>query len=156
MKKTLLAIVLLTGSVWAAPEGNVYHTIADPTWHVSKIGTRWVIEDSRGFFVGYYVPLPAPQVAASPKPVAPTPPTASTTNNASSSGGSYYNSAAYRNYNNGYGNNGFYGNYGYGNYGYGYGSPYHYNPNCQNIPPAPPAPKPDPNAGRGRAMVPTN
>ncbi len=116
MKKTLIALVLTTASVWAAPEGNVYHTIADPTWHVTRIGSRWVIEDSRGFFVGYYVPQPAPAPAPAPSsapataaaPVAPPP--ASQGN----AGGSYSNNGAYGYYNGGYGyygNNGFYGNH---------------------------------------------
>lgn len=161
MKKTLIAIALLTASVWAAPEGNVYHTIADPTWHVTRIGSRWVIEDSKGFFVGYYVPQAAPaapaaaptstqQTTASAPPAPATGPAASSGN----AGGSYYSNSAYGAYNggygnysgygyNGYGNNGFYGNYGYGN------SPYYQpgfnNAHCERQQQAPePPPKADP------------
>ena len=121
MKKTLIALVLATASVWAA-EGNVYHTIADPTWHVTRIGSRWVIEDSKGFFVGYYVPqqvapvAPAASSAPATTATAPTAPPAPPTQ--SNAGGSYSNNYGYGNYGygyNGYGNNGFYGNNYYNN-----------------------------------------
>jgi len=137
MKKTLIALVLTTASVWAAPEGNVYHTIADPTWHVTRIGSRWVIEDSRGFFVGYYVPqaapvaTPAPSSAPAPTASAPTapPPPASQGN----AGGSYsYN-----------------GGYGYYNGGYGYG--YNYYNHC---PPQTHQPEPPLQPGRDKNDIP--
>lgn len=141
MKKTLIAFALMTAAVWAAPEGNVYHTIADPTWHVTRIGSRWVIEDSKGFFVGYYVPQPAAPVA----PVAPaaakapattaTPPAAGNSAAQGNSGSSYYNNGAYGNYSGygfgnygGYGYNGFYGQNHYNSGNYHYNS----NENCQH------------------------
>ena len=141
MKKTLIAFMLTTAAVWAAPEGNVYHTIADPTWHVTRIGSRWVIEDSRGFFVGYYVPRPtAPTVAAEPPASVPAPAVTSNSAPQSNSGSSSSSNQASGDYSGGYGN---YSGYGYG-YGYnGFGNNgfyrnnyynhggYHYNANCQ-------------------------
>lgn len=156
MKKTLIAFALTTAAVWAAPEGNVYHTISDPTWHVTRIGSRWVIEDSRGFFVGYYVPQPAPPVAApaAPAATATNPPTSVSGNGASQGnpGDSYYDNGAFGNYNS-YRNNGVYGN----NY---YNNGYYYNNNGNCTPqfhpqnPPPERDKPEVPASQWRVGVP--
>lgn len=147
MKKTLIAFALTTAAVWAAPEGNVYHTIADPTWHVTKIGSRWVIEDSKGFFVGYYVPQATPPVAAPAPSSAPTstasaPTVPPASNNGSGPDQGSYN-GGYGNYNGyGYGyngnrNNGFYGNNYYNNGGYYYNNDAHCQPQFNPQPPPP-------------------
>ncbi|MBX3172668.1 MAG: hypothetical protein KF760_35045 [Candidatus Eremiobacteraeota bacterium] len=140
MKKTLIAFALTTAAVWAAPNDNVYHTIADPTWHVTRIGSRWVIEDSKGFFVGYYVPLPTPPAAV--PTVSSAPAAAPSTPAAASAPAAAQGNGAYGYGYNGYGNNGFYGNNYYNNGGYYYNN----NANCQprfHQPPQPQQPQRD-------------
>ena len=166
MKKMLLVLALTTASVWA--ENNVYREISDPTWRVTKIGPRWVIEDSKGFFVGYYVPKATPPAAAAPTaPDSNAPsasnsaPTAPSTGSTANNDSAYYDDSAYGNYNGGYGNYNGFGYNGYGNNGF-YGNcrnqfgnqPNFNNPNCEPQRHEPEPPPPPPPVPVYRAFIP--
>lgn len=142
MKKLLLAMVLTT-PLWATPTDIVYHQLPDPSCKLVNLGNRWVIQDAKGFFVGYYQPAPPKNTYVPPaRPAARRP----------SGGSSTFGFSPGYNNNYGYGYGNYYSPYGYG-YGYrgGYNSGYYnnYSRPCHTPAPAPQrAPEPV------RAMIP--
>jgi len=57
----LLVAVLCWGAAQAQPSHLLYRAIPDPSYQLVRVGSHTVIQDARGFFVGYYKPLPPPQ-----------------------------------------------------------------------------------------------
>lgn len=72
MKKFLWMIILpllSESSVWAQP---VYKTLPDPTCRLVTLGSRVVVQDAQGFFLGYYQPAPPTAPPYTPMPKATT------------------------------------------------------------------------------------
>ena len=106
MKAILCALFILLGTqVWAAPD-MVYHQVP-PNCNVVHLGSRWVIQDAQGFFVGYYTPAPPPVTYVAPAPAP------------RQTGPSYQGYAPGPSYQNPY-------SMGYSSGGYGYNSNYYY------------------------------
>ena len=52
-------LLYIAGSVHVqAQPANVYRTLPDPSFQLVTVNRQTIIQDSRGFFVGYYRPLP--------------------------------------------------------------------------------------------------
>jgi len=110
MKRFAFAVLLvLTQALVAqASPDMTYDHIPDPTYKLVRLGSRWVIQDARGFFVGYYVaPRPKPQPYT---PSYPAPRARSLSGSNSFGGASGFNSG-YSYYN---------GDFGFNEVGYGY------------------------------------
>ena len=152
-----VAVLLIQTLVAGASPDMTYDHLPDASHKLVRLGSRWVIQDAKGFFVGYYVaPRPQPVVTA---PTYSRPQSRSFSNSSSSSFGSSFGSGNYGYGNYGYGYNGYgYNGYGYNGYGYNnscrrsYNSSFGFNSGFNNCRPQPqPRPVEQP---RTRAMVP--
>ena len=112
MKKQMCLIFWMLGiGAWAAPD-LVYHQLP-PNCHLVHMGTSWIIQDAKGFFVGYYTPAPPPATyvpQSRPAPSARIP---------SSSASDYADSSGYN-------------SYGYGSYAQPYVRQGSFSPHCQS------------------------
>ena len=62
MNKILMCLLLCTVPL-AAEQTNIlptYHVLTDPSHRLVVLGKALVIQDARGFFVGYYKPVSPP------------------------------------------------------------------------------------------------
>lgn len=59
--------IMLASSVWAQP---VLNTLPDSSCRLVTLGSRVVVQDARGFFMGYYQPAPPPAPSFTPSPKA--------------------------------------------------------------------------------------
>lgn len=132
MKRLAFAAVLLAQSLVAGASPDMtYDHLPDATHKLVRLGSRWVIQDARGFFVGYYV-APRPKPAAfTPTYSRPQTQNLSGSNSFGSAPGFGYGNNGYSNFNNGF--NGFNNGFGFNGYGYnGFGfNGYGYNNSCR-------------------------
>lgn len=61
MKKAAVSLFLCSTSVWPQP---TFNELPAPDCRLVTLGNRTVIQDARGFFVGYYVARPTSTVPA--------------------------------------------------------------------------------------------
>ncbi len=111
MKRFAVLLLLVQALVAHASADMTYDFLPDSTHKLVRLGSRWVIQDARGFFVGYYV-------APRPKPQPFTPSTRSSSTRRLSGSSSFQDSS-------------FGSSSGFG-FGDGYGYDYGFNNNCNN------------------------
>ena len=128
MKRFAFAVLLFLaqGLVAQASPDMTYDHLPDSTHKLVRLGSRWVIQDARGFFVGYYVaPRPKPQPYT---PSYPSPQARRLAGSNSFQNSSFGSPSGFNSFNNGYGYNGFGFNTGFGfNNGFGCNNGYRFN-----------------------------